>query len=603
MKIQSIILLCFLLVCSTTWAQVSSLEKKASVAYKDLRLEDALIDLNEKYGLKFCYSSNYIPLDKKITITLAYQPLRLILDALFSNIDVVYFVEGDQFILRKLKKKKSKLTGAVEPEKRKKTTEKLLSINVPKARLAKSVSVKTPRKAKKKKASSPVISVESIKTHISPKKKQPEKIKHSITPSITPSANPVIVENTNLMAPFQELSTLDFDRIGGKEEYPAINLPIIKRKIPEVLGQVSILPSLSTNRQNRRELTNKVSFNIFWGRNGGVDGFEAGGFVNSIKYDVKGVQLAGLGNIVDGELEGTQVSGLFNHTKGKAKGFQGAGLFNLSGDTESIQVAGLGNIAKGNFTGVQMAGLGNIAYKNAGGTQVASLFNISKAGTAKTQISTLFNQAEDVSRGQVSLFFNKAKKVEGFQFALVNICDTITGSSIGLLNFVKKGYNRFEINTGTDLHLVGSFKFGSLRFYNIIQLGTHWNEDGLSWALGYGFGRTMWHKERSHYNLELIVLHINENEKWTDELNLLTQFRFTYDLKMKKGFSLFIGPSLNTLFSEKIQLDPLDVGSGIPPYNFSDTTSGSVNIEADESLSSNAKNIQIWIGINAGIRF
>ena len=62
----------------------------------------------------------------------------------------------------------------------------------------------------------------------------------------------------------------------------------------------------------QKDYVNDFSFNILYGLNGGVDGFEYGGVFNYNSGDVKGFQMAGVANINRGNTQGFQLSGALN---------------------------------------------------------------------------------------------------------------------------------------------------------------------------------------------------------------------------------------------------------------------------------------------------
>ena len=300
-------------------------------------------------------------------------------------------------------------------------------------------------------------------------------------------------------------------------DVPTVQLPLPPPEPIEQMTQITVLPYISTSKDQGVNTINRFSVNILWGHNGGLYGTEAGLLFNSIRNNVKGIQIAGAGNIVGGEVRGTQVALLFNINNGKTYGFQGSGLANIIAD---------------DLFGTQFSMGGNIVSGNTLGLQIGGIFNIC-GNRAHAQGAGLFNWAGDVNRFQISGLFNRAKKVEGFQLGLINICDTITGAPIGLINIVKKGYNRIEISGSEFLHTSVSLKFGGRRFYNILQVGNRW--DSKTWGLGYGLGTIIRISHHLDLNTELAAFHINEREVWTDKLNLLTQFRLTLDLHSKKG--------------------------------------------------------------------
>ncbi len=86
---------------------------------------------------------------------------------------------------------------------------------------------------------------------------------------------------------------------------------------------------------------------------------------------------------------------------------------------------------------------------------------------------------------------------------------------------------------------------------------------------------------------------VNENELWTQELNMLNQLRLTYDFPLGRRSSIFIGPTLNLMLSRVYDGDTQKIGSSIVLYNLTQAL-----IDGDD-----ATKISTWIGINAGFRF
>lgn len=107
---------------------------------------------------------------------------------------------------------------------------------------------------------------------------------------------------------------------------------------------------------------------------------------------------------------------------------------------------------------------------------------------------------------------------------------------IGLFNFVKYGYNWVDVGVLEGLFVGLGVKFGICKFYNIVQLGLCWDSvecevDGqivsvvyMIWGFGYGFGVVLCLGKKSLFNMEVVVMYINEMEVWIIELNLLGQF-------------------------------------------------------------------------------
>ena len=540
--------------------QGQALEQRVTLRYSGEPLGEVLTDISENYQVPFSYSPDFIPVERRVSLNLNDEPLAIAMDEISRQVPVAYAAVGGRVLLRPDKSRENQL-GQLET-------------------LKGSVRQTSPIYP-----SEPAVSEQA--------RKERERLMRKMYPIGEPRDVKVIKS--------------------GGDSYRELELTVGYRPLPEItegeasaqnnkgdtrLAQISLLPFIGTNALRSNEITNRVSVNVLWGTNGGVDGMEVGGFFNNVKNDVHGVQVAGIGSRVGGKVSGTQASGLFNLVGDTLTGVQAAGLINISGDAQAVQAAGLSNVANGNVAGVQAAGLFNIAAGDADGVQAAGLFN-SCHGKTKTQLSSLFNIAGDVQVGQASGLFNVARKVSGFQVGLVNVADTVSGVPIGLLNIVKKGYNRFEISANDALYANVSLKLGAYRFYNIIHIGARWDKTAgqsgtdMSWGLGYGLGTALRMTPRLLLNIEAVAIHINEKERWTNELNLLNQLRFTLDYHKENGrTSFFAGPVANVLVSRLYNPETGMAGSTVidPSYTLLDHNKGDTSVK-------------LWAGVQAGIRF
>jgi hypothetical protein len=541
----------FLLFLTTTLASgafAQSLERRVTLKYENEPLGEVLADISNVYDVRFAYSKDFIPVDRRVTVSVVNQPLSSALETIFRETPVVYRNVGGQIALRVDRSKELQLSRLETLPRSVEQTSPIHPFN--KEEIAE-------QRARETRKMDPI------------RQKRIEQL---------PGGNRVV-----------EL---------GVNNYP---LPTEREK-PEIggdtrLAQISLLPLLGTNSFRSPQVTNKFSFNVFWGANGGVDGLEVGGFFNSVSNDVKGVQVAGLGNTVGGDVTGTQTAGLFNVNMGRMQGVQVAGVFNISGPTQAVQVAGIFNTTAGDFTGMQVAGVFNAAGGKADGGQVAGIFNYA-GGDTRSQVSGIFNKARNVSWGQIGSVLNIARRVDGFQIGIINIADTISGMPIGLLNIIKKGYNRVEFSTAETLYGNFGLKLGARSFYNIMHLGVRWDDHAgnrsgtfLSWGLGYGIGTTVTFSPRVLMNIEGVAIHVNEFEPWTSKLNLLNQLRLTVDVRTGRRTSLFAGPTGNIMVSRLYDPDAQVYGSSITPHAFYDETSAG------------GTNVRMWAGFNAGVRF
>jgi hypothetical protein len=564
---------------SLAWAatgQASLLQTRVSLRYQQEKLGTILHHISDHYDVRFTYSSHFIPVHQSVSIQVENVLLSTALDRLFAETGVVYANIGGQIVL-----KMSTAPPKSEPQ-------QLSQINT----LPKSVKQTSPIHPPNERELALIEQMQRERALV-------EQMQRERNQSLS------VIEKRDMMSAGLSTAPQEFDL-----DKDALLLPPQRRDMIDEtrMAQISILPFVGTNALRSASMTNKFSVNVLWGMNGGVDGLEIGGMLNHLRYDMTGVQVAGFGNAVAGDVIGTQIGGLFNISEGRTKGVQVAGIFNVSGNTEALQVAGMFNHSQ-DFAGVQTAGLFNISKGKADGVQVGTLFNVAH-GKTKNQLALLFNVAQDVEVGQLSMLFNSARHLKGFQIALINASDTVSGLPLSLLTFVRKGYNRIEFSAGEALYANLGFKMGARSFYNIFHFGARRDEvtimpttppsNGepadeqtellLTWGLGYGLGTTIGLGKRALINLEAVAIHINEQENWTRELNLLNQFRLLFDVRTGRHTSIFAGPVANMMISRLNRPQYDAPGSMIVPYTLAERT-----IE-DATL-------KLWIGFQAGIRF
>lgn len=527
-----------LISCSLSlFGQSVEMDQLVSLDYRNVRLGDALDNISDRYRVNFSYSAHYVPVDQRVDLNVEEVSLGVALDELFEETEVVYASIGDQVVLRK-GKKPGKINKKEEP----------FDLNNP------TFGQSGPAKA--------------------------------------------IERDTN----FTELTSIeqyDLNWIEVISESPdkEFNIDEYYAEEPEpdiskATAQISLVPNIGTNRDEADARTNNISVNVFGGENGGVDGVEIGGLFNKVSNDVNGVQLAGLFNAVGGDVGPSK---FIDGKERKSFGIQIAGLVNTADNVHAVQLSGLLNLNKGSFRGLQGAGLGNrVKGDEAYGAQLAGLFNINN-GNAEVQAAGLTNIADDINGAQISGLFNKADKVNGFQVGLINVSDTISGASVGLLNFVKKGYNQIELGGGETMQAQLGIRFGSHKFYNLIQFGAKFNGPN-AYGIGYGFGINLPNIEDKEWqwNTELVASQIIENKKW-NRLNLLSEFRVTAEYRLTPRTSLYFGPVANMMFARTLDKETKTVstkGTEVPLYSL-----------IDNKNNKGTADIKGWIGFRAGIRF
>lgn len=540
-----IFITCLLFATNALFAQVAMMEKRVTIQYFNVELEEALEGISEEYNVNFTYSMDRISVDQIVSADVENTPLSLALEELLEETDITYANIGDQVVLK------------VDLEKRRLLAE----------RRAQKKAVPKPKPEPPKWAKQNVTMPLHIVNYHSPTKylEEPE-----YEMGIYPVWDPFFY-NITLEEEIEFFVDDIFDESPNGEK----------------VAQITLFGNVGTNMNNNSTTTNKVSANILWGHNGGVNGTEVGGLVNSVVNDVKGIQIAGVGNVVGGEVEGTQVGGVFNVNKGTTKGVQAAGIINVGKEIKGVQAAGILNVARKGSDGIQAAGIANIAGRESkGGIQVSGILNVN-GGTTNLQVAPILNIG---------------RNVKGCQIGLINIADTIGGASIGLINIVRNGYNRVEFSGSEVLYFNAELKLGSKGFYNIFHAGYRpLNKEEGHFAYGYGFGtfiRTK--KKRLSHNLELLVTQINDIKRPADlgvpsssKLNLLNQFRWTIDYRVGRRTSLFIGPTANVMVSKLVDQTTGEYKLDILPHTFFD----------EVTTGTNPTYLAGWIGINAGIRF
>lgn len=514
--------------------------------YKEWKLDAVLEDISQKHGLRFSYSRDFVELGAAVTYKAGGIPLESALTEVL-DLAAISFIRLDAQVVLKKKKQKPR---------QKFRHRSLATIPLPK---------QVPQM-------SPLYPFEDAAERLANLLRRPPPY------------------NTVVLLPFTSVKNIDEpeNRPELRTFTPAPGTPVSSGR----LAQVSLIPYVGTNAMKSSELVNRLSVNVVWGTNGGVSGFEIGGLINHIRKNVVGLQLAGLGNVVNGSVKGMQFAGAFNVSKGDLDGIQFAALINSVGGGRAVQITGGMNLSYGNISGFQGSGLVNRTRGNMDGLQVAGLVNTA-TGKVRTQIALLGNRAEQVRKAQLGLLLNKTTVLEGFQFALVNITDTVTRGAlpVSFLTIVKSGYNRMELSAGDFLSAGLARKVGTHAFYNIFYGGFRWQQGEQAWGLGYGIGSAPQLGRRFLLNLELLGIQVKESAPWFQELHLLNQFRCLLGAIVGRRTEFFAGPTANLMLSKKYDPETDVRGSAfVPPtlYDFTDAR---------------GLNRKFWVGFNAGLRF
>ena len=601
-----IIVLGLIVFTSFTIHAQSILDRNVSIEVSRQRLDHVLEILSNKANFYFSYNSNIIQSDSMVSLNISNRPVREALSMLFGN-GYEFRESGNYIILRRAPIKLRLVTDQAVSEDKfytvsgyvidDQTGEKVSDASIyEKLRLAYASTnsqgyFKLRLKSKYKTAAITVSKqfYEDTTVVIEPRYNQsinitivPSEIsEHTVT--ITPQ-NYLAPESIQLQVPINdtthwlytyvkkdsvivERTALGRWLVSSKQRIQSINLSKFFTVRPI---QGSIVPGLSTNGKLNSQVINNFSFNMFGGYSGGVDGFEIAGLFNIDKKNVKYVQLAGLFNSVGGSVDGVQLAGINNTV-----------LDSLGG----VQLGGITNYVKKNFIGWQLGGIYNHVGGSMDGWQMAGIANFTNHKTQGAQVAGIANiSSREVDGVQIAGIFNYAKRLKGVQFGLINVADSSTGYSIGLINIVLKGYHKLSLSTNEVLTVNAAFKTGSSKFYSILLAGANADTTKKAFSFGYGFGSEFSLSKRFAINTEISSQYLYLGT-W-EYLNLLNKFNLLLTVRFGKLFSIYAGPSYSVFISDQT--------SPIPGYK--------TNIPFDTFHKKEfSSRVTGWIGWTAGI--
>ncbi len=323
--------------------------------------------------------------------------------------------------------------------------------------------------------------------------------------------------------------------VSAKQQIQSLNISGFLTSSPY---QASLLPGLSSHGMFSSQVVNKASLNLLGGYTAGVDGAEVAGLFNISKNNVQYVQLAGLANLVGGSVRGFQAGGLVNSVLDSLIGFQAAGLVNdVRSGTEGWQAAGIFNHVRRDLNGMQVAGIGNLVSGNTRGVQISGIGNVA---------------AKEMKGIQIGGIFNFAKEMKGLQIGLINVADTSSGFSLGLINWVNKGYHKVSLSStdvfGTQL----AVKTGTSKFYTMLILAGSYGLNDRVYSAGYGMGHDFIFSKKLSASAELSSQGLYLGN-W-DYPNILTKGQLNMQFKLFKGLSAFAGPSYSFYYSDPASL-------------------------------------------------
>ena len=581
------------------------LARNISFDVNNQRLDNVLEIVSNKGDFYFSYNSNILKRDSLVTLSVLNKTIKQVLDYIFSD-GYEYVESGKYIIIRRAPIKVSLITSKAITEDKMYTVsgyvldsesgEKLSDASVYEKRLLVSALTnengffKIKLKSKNKTAELTVSKEFYQDTTVVIEPKYNQQLTITIMPVeddqamvtigpgdfYAPDSLKLRIETDSLITEYLYVKrdSIKLEKtaagnflLSSKQKIQSLNL---KKFFTERPFQVSIAPGLSTHGKLSPQIVNNFSLNIFGGYTGGLNGVEFGGLFNLDKKNVQYFQAAGLFNLVGGNVSGVQFAGINNTVINNLNGWQAAGINNyVKGKVHGLQIAGINNHASDTVKGVQIAGIGNFANKKMDGLQIAGIGNVSR---------------RDINGAQISGIFNYAKRLHGLQIGLINISDTSDGYSIGLLNFVAKGYHKVSIYGNETMNANVAVKTGNSKLYSMLMGGINVSDSSKIYSFGFGLGHDFLFPKKFSLSTELSSQYLYLGD-WS-YTNLLNKFSLNFNLHLNKSISLFGGPSFNVYYS-----------------NQTDAVKGyKINIPSAKYHTFNFdKKVNGWIGWNAGI--
>lgn len=530
------------------------LERKISITAKQERLDLFLKRLSEVGGCVFSYSPSAIDVTRTITGNFANQPLREVLELVFEG------------------KVEIKLKGVYVILTPKSTSSKDLLVS------GYVIDKKTGKAIRDATVYDP-ITLKSSTTNeygffeLSVKNPALDSLELVVTKQDYSETLVIKDKNNAFNKILLQAKEVDFSEIGETIAKPVknfwawtknsvgfTNLENVRDTLHRGF-QASLVPFVGTNRKISGSVSNDYSLNLLGGFSGGTNRLELGGLFNLSSGNVQHVQAAGLFNQVSGNVRGAQFAGLANLTYSNVEGVQSAGLINFNlGQVRGAQLAGLINVAGKGINGGQASLLANYAGKNINGVQISPILNI-------------------------------GNNVRGVQLGLLNYADSIHGTPIGLISFVRKGYHQVEIGADEVLPLNLSLRTGTRSFYNMIFAGVRpENADTTVWAFGYGIGTSPRIGRKTFLNIEFSSSQLNNGNVLA--LNLINKAYVGIEHQFVKGFGFYLGPSINWRVYDNTFQDHPTLFTYTNPAILRENTFPEYNLAS-----------QLWVGARAGLRF
>ncbi len=177
------------------------------------------------------------------------------------------------------------------------------------------------------------------------------------------------------------------------------------------------------------------------------------------------VDLATLGNLCKGDLTGLEFAGVANRVQGRSVALQAAGGYNLNdGDFSGIQLSVLLNRTGGVFRGVQLGGVLNQAQSRFYGIQLGAGLCNTEGDFYGIQFGGKESNAAQRFHGlQFSCIYNECggnSEAYGVQLAPQNLAYNLTGVQVGAVNRADHDMLGLQFGVFNEANIVSGLQVG-----------------------------------------------------------------------------------------------------------------------------------------------
>ncbi len=553
------LLFAFHLLPFLSFCQTSILERNVNLKVQNAPLSDVLKSISQQANFYFSYNSNILDATKKVSVFAESQSVRGVTRTILGD-NYEFKEKGNYLIIRKLKTDERLIGGYISDQK---TGEKLSNVTVYDKKSLKSAT--TDRFGYYE-----IVSKEAIKElsiarfnygdtllQVRSETATPQYLDVSLLPVPMPEPEPEketkpikikVTADGGEKDGYKEqvlISPADFERWlrSGIRTVERVNDKNIKSNL-ERKWHFSLLPYVGSNLGLSGNVVNNYSINTTVGYSAGNRIFEFGGLGNINRGNVSGLQIATLLNVVKYDMRGLQIAGVVNKVR----------------ENRGLQIVGITNAADV-LRGGQISVINNYAGQGNGGVQVAGVVNKVANGRTGIQVSGMVNNADTVGV-QIGLI-NSANKVRGLQLGFINVSDTLSGIVLGFFNVVKKGYHVLEVSANEGVFVNLAYKTGTRKFYTNyigsvrVDSGAFWEKP--LWGVGLGFGSCIPLSKKVSLTLDATVQHISFGQITPKLKNELFRFVPALNLQASKKLGISIAPTLNGYYENMDDVEVVKV--------------------------------------------